>query len=113
MHCALKTTVSNTQHTLCCRALFSYDPSKDSGLPGRGLAFTRGDILHVTNASDDDWWQARLVDIGDDQLPGIIPSKTRSVSVTLTLTCRSVIFVNKNENENGEKRENNEFVNEN
>ena len=25
----------------------------------------------------------------------------------------SVIFVNKNENENGEKRENNEFVNEN
>ena len=26
---------------------------------------------------------------------------------------RSVIFVNKNENENGEKRENNDFVNEN
>ena len=26
---------------------------------------------------------------------------------------RSVIFVNENENENGEKRENNEFVNEN
>ena len=27
--------------------------------------------------------------------------------------CLSVIFVNENENENGEKRENNEFVNEN
>jgi len=63
-----------------CRALFSYDPSKDSGLPGRGLAFTRGDILHVTNASDDDWWQARLIDVGDDQLPGIIPSKSRLAS---------------------------------
>ena len=62
------------------RALFSYDPSKDSGLPGRGLAFNRGDVLHVTNASDDDWWQARLVDVTDDQLPGIIPSKSRSVS---------------------------------
>ena len=61
------------------RALFSYDPSKDSGLPGRGLAFSRGDVLHITNASDDDWWQARHVDVGDDQLPGIIPSKTRSV----------------------------------
>ena len=37
----------------------------------------------------------------------------------LHATCRnfvvfcSVIFVNENENENGEKRENNEFVNEN
>ena len=29
------------------------------------------------------------------------------------LTAHSVIFVNENENENGEKRENNEFVNEN
>ena len=27
--------------------------------------------------------------------------------------CSSVIFVNENEHENGEKRENNEFVNEN
>jgi len=59
------------------RALFSYDPSKDSGLPGRGLAFSRGDVLHVTNASDDDWWQARWVDSIDEQPPGIIPSKLR------------------------------------
>jgi len=64
-----------------CRALFSYDPSKDSGLPGRGLAFSRGDVLNVTNASDDDWWQARHVDVADDQLPGIIPSKTRSAFI--------------------------------
>ena len=66
-----------------CRALFGYDPSKDSGLPGRGLAFSRGDVLHVTNASDDDWWQARHVDVGDDQLPGIIPSKSRSAFCSL------------------------------
>ena len=70
----------------CSRALINYDPSKDSGLPGRGLSFGRGDILHVTNASDDDWWQARRIDDGSgcggngtvmDQLPGIIPSKLR------------------------------------
>ena len=78
---------------VACRALFSYDPSKDSGLPGRGLAFTRGDVLHVTNASDDDWWQARLVDVGDDQLPGIIPSKSRSVSLLYLVLQVLVIYV--------------------
>ena len=41
------------------RALFDYDPSRDDGLPSRGLGFYYGDILHVTNASDDEWWQAR------------------------------------------------------
>ncbi|CDW56330.1 disks large 1 [Trichuris trichiura] len=44
---------------LFVRALFDYDPTKDSGLPSRGLAFNYGDILHVTNACDDEWWQAR------------------------------------------------------
>lgn len=60
------------------RALFDYDPSKDSGLPGRGLSFKYGDILHVTNASDDEWWQARslVVDNSADSV-GIIPSKRR------------------------------------
>jgi len=61
-----------------CRALFDYDPIKDSGLPGRGLMFRYGDVLHVTNASDDEWWQARLLlpDGGPDGI-GIIPSKKR------------------------------------
>ena len=43
--------------TLYVRALFDYDPHKDDGLPSRGLSFSYGDILHVTNASDDEWWQ--------------------------------------------------------
>ncbi len=60
------------------RALFDYDPSKDSGLPGPGLGFNYGDILHVTNASDDDWWQARRVmSDGMEEGFGIIPSKKR------------------------------------
>jgi disks large protein 1 len=34
--------------------------------------------LHVTNASDDEWWQARrVVGDGEDENIGIIPSKRR------------------------------------
>lgn len=60
------------------RALFDYDPNKDDGLPSRGLPFRYGDILHVTNASDDEWWQARRVlATGEEEGMGIVPSKRR------------------------------------
>ncbi|XP_052214456.1 disks large homolog 1-like isoform X2 [Dreissena polymorpha] len=66
------------KRTLFVRALFDYDPSKDSGLPSKGLAFMYGDILHVVNASDDEWWQAkRILPTGDEEGIGIIPSKKR------------------------------------
>ena len=65
---------------ICFRALFDYDPSKDSGLPSKGLQFHYGDILHVTNASDDEWWQAkRITAEGEEEGMGIIPSKQRFV----------------------------------
>ncbi|XP_058127898.1 disks large 1 tumor suppressor protein isoform X2 [Anopheles coustani] len=69
---------TSQKRTLYVRALFDYDPNKDDGLPTRGLQFRHGDILHVTNASDDEWWQARRV-IGDDEEEsiGIVPSKRR------------------------------------
>jgi len=58
--------------------LFDYDPNKDDGLPSRGLAFRYGEILHVTNASDDEWWQARRVTPqGEEEGLGIIPSRRR------------------------------------
>ena len=50
-----------SKKALFSRALFDYDPNRDDGLPSRGLAFSYGEILHVTNASDDQWWQARRV----------------------------------------------------
>lgn len=60
------------------RALFDYEKSKDSGLPSQGLSFRYGDILHVINASDDEWWQARCVTPqGDSEEMGVIPSKRR------------------------------------
>lgn len=72
------TVISKYKKSLYVRALFDYDPSKDSGLPGKGLNFHYGDILHVTNASDDEWWQARRVTIeGNEEDLGIIPSKKR------------------------------------
>ncbi|XP_013404156.1 disks large 1 tumor suppressor protein isoform X3 [Lingula anatina] len=72
---SLKTT---QKRTLYVRALFDYDPSKDSGLPREGLEFRYGDILHVTNASDDEWWQAkRILPDGKEEGLGIIPSRRR------------------------------------
>lgn len=63
---------------LLFRALFDYDPSKDSGLPSRGLPFKLGDILHVVNASDDEWWQAtKILPGGEEEGMGIVPSKRR------------------------------------
>ena len=60
------------------RSLFDYDPSKDEGLPSRGLSFRFGDILHVTNASDEDWWQARRVlPQGEEGEMGLVPSRSR------------------------------------
>lgn len=72
---SLRTT---QKRSLYVRALFDYEPTKDSGLPSKGLAFKYGDILHVTNASDDEWWQARYVTPdGEEEGMGIIPSKKR------------------------------------
>uniref|UniRef100_A0A915Q4I9 MAGUK p55 subfamily member 5 n=1 Tax=Setaria digitata TaxID=48799 RepID=A0A915Q4I9_9BILA len=42
------------------RALFDYDPEDDIYVPCKELAlkFQRGDILHVINMTDENWWQA-------------------------------------------------------
>uniref|UniRef100_A0A673ADU2 Discs, large homolog 3 (Drosophila) n=1 Tax=Sphaeramia orbicularis TaxID=375764 RepID=A0A673ADU2_9TELE len=56
---------TSEKRSLYVRALFDYDRTRDSCLPSQGLSFSYGDILHVINASDDEWWQ---------QI-GVIPSK--------------------------------------
>ncbi|TRY61118.1 hypothetical protein TCAL_04208 [Tigriopus californicus] len=64
--------------SLYVRALFDYDPSTDEGIPTKGLLFSFGDIIHVINASDDDWWQARKIDpLGNELGVGLIPSRNR------------------------------------
>ncbi|XP_039250744.2 disks large homolog 4-like isoform X1 [Styela clava] len=70
--------LTSQKKTLYVRSLFDYDSTRDSGLPGKGLSFRYGDVLHVTNASDDEWWQARRVEGGRDSNEfGVVPSKQR------------------------------------
>uniref|UniRef100_A0A1A7XQ25 Discs, large homolog 3 n=1 Tax=Iconisemion striatum TaxID=60296 RepID=A0A1A7XQ25_9TELE len=69
---------TSEKRSLYVRALFEYDRTRDSCLPSQGLSFTYGNILHVINASDDEWWQARLVTPhGESEQIGVIPSKKR------------------------------------
>ncbi|XP_068604659.1 discs large homolog 1-like protein [Brachionichthys hirsutus] len=69
---------TSQKRSLYVRALFDFDKTRDSGLPSQGLDFKFGDILHVVNASDDEWWQARqLTSQGEAEEVGVIPSKKR------------------------------------
>lgn len=40
---------------------FNYNPATDNLIPCKeaGLAFFKGDILHVVNKEDPNWWQVR------------------------------------------------------
>lgn len=63
---------------LYVRALFDYDANKDDDCPSLGLSFSHGDILHILNSGDEEWWQAALVgNHADDGPQGLIPSKSR------------------------------------
>ncbi|XP_046370453.2 protein PALS1-like isoform X2 [Haliotis rufescens] len=60
------------------RALFNYDPEDDAYIPCRelGLSFMKGDILHIINQDDPNWWQAyREGEEEHQSLAGLIPSR--------------------------------------
>ncbi|XP_067941290.1 protein PALS1-like [Watersipora subatra] len=59
------------------RALFDYDPEEDQFIPCQelGVSFTTGDILHVINQEDPNWWQAYREGEEDQALAGLVPSK--------------------------------------
>ena len=44
------------------RAFFDYDPVDDPLIPCKevGVAFKRGDVLHVLSLEDPNWWQVSL-----------------------------------------------------
>ncbi|KAJ1368734.1 Disks large 1 [Parelaphostrongylus tenuis] len=63
---------------LFVRALFDYDHTREVGVPHRSISFQYGDILHIMNTSDDDWWTAKKVlENGEETPEGVIPSKKR------------------------------------
>ncbi|KAF7669472.1 hypothetical protein LDENG_00186440 [Lucifuga dentata] len=53
---------------------FNYNPATDNLIPCKeaGLAFSKGDILHIVNKEDPNWWQAQKVVGGAS---GLIPSQ--------------------------------------
>ena len=62
---------------MCVRAHFSYNPTDDQLSPCReaGLAFDRGDILHIVNQEDPLWWQAKKLNGDANTRAGLIPAK--------------------------------------
>uniref|UniRef100_T1IQP9 MAGUK p55 subfamily member 5 n=1 Tax=Strigamia maritima TaxID=126957 RepID=T1IQP9_STRMM len=60
------------------KAHFDYDPEDDLYIPCRelGISFQKGDILHVINQEDPNWWQAFREGEEDQTLAGLIPSKS-------------------------------------
>lgn len=58
------------------RALFNYEPDEDNYIPCRelGFSFMKGDVLHVIDTGDTNWWQAYREGEEDQPLAGLIPS---------------------------------------
>lgn len=69
---------SRPQQIVHVRAHFNYDPEDDSYIPCRelGILFEKGDILHIINQDDANWWQAYREGEDDQALAGLIPSKS-------------------------------------
>ena len=69
---------STNSNTLHIRALYNYVPLEDIYIPCKelGLGFNKGDILHIINHDDDDWWQAYRDEDKDQSLAGLIPSQS-------------------------------------
>ncbi|XP_039464786.1 disks large homolog 4-like [Oreochromis aureus] len=64
--------------TFYIRALFDYDKQWDCGVLSQALDFNFGEVFHVIDSADDEWWQARRVNQqGELEELGYIPSKHR------------------------------------
>lgn len=72
------------------RAQFDYDPAKDDLIPCKeaGLKFQTGDIIHIINKKDPNWWQGK-VDSTSTDFAGLIPSP--ELQEWCVLTC--VLFL--------------------
>ncbi|XP_057206118.1 disks large homolog 4 isoform X5 [Triplophysa rosa] len=69
---------SNPKRGLYIRALFDYDKTADCGFLSQAVGFKFGDVLHVLDCGDEEWWQAcRFGPQGEEEEVGFIPSKRR------------------------------------
>ncbi|KAH8027188.1 hypothetical protein HPB51_003630 [Rhipicephalus microplus] len=78
--CNQETIVPRTTDTgmIHVKAHFDYEPDEDLYIPCRelGIPFQKGDVLHVINRDDPNWWQAYRQGEEDQTLAGLIPSKS-------------------------------------
>lgn len=58
------------------KAYFEYNPENDPYIPCKeaGLAFCKGDVLHIVSQDDAYWWQARK-ECEKTARAGLIPSR--------------------------------------
>uniref|UniRef100_A0A8K9XB07 Discs, large homolog 4a (Drosophila) n=1 Tax=Oncorhynchus mykiss TaxID=8022 RepID=A0A8K9XB07_ONCMY len=83
---------SNPKRGFYIRALFDYDKTADCGFLSQAVGFRFGDVLHVLDCGDEEWWQARRVSPQTDvEEVGFIPSKRRSDTSQLTGWCCCVL----------------------
>uniref|UniRef100_A0A672PIK7 Discs large MAGUK scaffold protein 4 n=1 Tax=Sinocyclocheilus grahami TaxID=75366 RepID=A0A672PIK7_SINGR len=79
---------SNPKRGFYIRALFDYDKTADCGFLSQAVGFRFGDVLHVLDCGDEEWWQAcRLSPQGDEEEVGFIPSKRRCVCNGMICCC--------------------------
>lgn len=70
------------------RALFDYDKTADCGFLSQALGFRFGDVLHVLDCGDEEWWQARKVSPQNEaEEVGFIPSKHRLDTLSIVNEC--------------------------
>nr|XP_029510778.1 disks large homolog 4-like [Oncorhynchus nerka] len=70
---------SNPKRGFYIRALFDYDKTADCGFLSQAVGFRFGDVLHVLDCGDEEWWQARRVSPPTEaEEVGFIPSKRRA-----------------------------------
>uniref|UniRef100_A0A671KSR5 Disks large homolog 4-like n=1 Tax=Sinocyclocheilus anshuiensis TaxID=1608454 RepID=A0A671KSR5_9TELE len=82
---------SNPKRGFYIRALFDYDKTADCGFLSQAVGFRFGDVLHVLDCGDDEWWQAcRVSPQGEEEEVGFIPSKRRCVCVCVCV-CVSLL----------------------
>lgn len=78
-HTCVEESTPKSNEVMHLRALFNYDPEDDPYIPCRelGISFLKGDILHATQLTDPNWWQAHRE--GEEEhhmLAGLIPSRS-------------------------------------
>uniref|UniRef100_A0AAQ4RCD2 Discs, large homolog 4a (Drosophila) n=1 Tax=Gasterosteus aculeatus aculeatus TaxID=481459 RepID=A0AAQ4RCD2_GASAC len=85
---------SNPKRGFYIRALFDYDKTADCGFLSQALGFRFGEVLHVLDCGDEDWWQARKVcPQNEAEEVGFIPSKlVAQLKVPITAAKKSLPY---------------------